>query len=84
VQIRKKVKRQLCEAKSVRTAFYRVAVILVNTKEFQKNTKENNPMTAVCSHSSQEGRINSISSPDWYIFIAFSNDTHISYPDGHI
>ena len=44
-----------------------IRAILVNTKEFQKNTKENMPTNTFCSHSSQEGLINSISSPDWYI-----------------
>ena len=57
---------------------------LVNTKEFQKNTKENIPVTAFCSHSSQEGPINSISSPDCCICNTLSRDTHIACHKSHI
>ena len=58
--------------------------IFVNTKEFQKNTKENMPSKTFCSHFSQDGQINLIPSPDCYIFIALSIDTHIDQHRSHI
>ena len=58
--------------------------IFVNTKEFQKNTKENMWFETFCSHFSQDGPINLIPSPDCYICIALSIDSHIGYPGRHI
>jgi hypothetical protein len=55
-------------------------LIFVNTKEFQKNTKENMWLETFCSHFSQDGAINLIPSPICYIFIALSIDTHNGYP----
>jgi hypothetical protein len=56
----------------------------VYTKEFQKNTKENIPSKTFCSHLSQDGQINLIPSPDYYICIALSIDTHIDQHRSHI
>ena len=42
-----------------------------------KNRKENMPSDEFCSHFSQDGRLDLIPSPDCYIFIAVSEDTHI-------
>ena len=58
--------------------------IFVNTKEFQKNTKENMPLETFCSHFSKDGPINLIPSSDCYICIALSIDSHIGYPGRHI
>ena len=70
--------------RSFRSIFQAGPSIFVNTKEFQKNTKENIPVTAFCSHSSQEGPINSISSPDCCICNTLSRDTHIACHKSHI
>ena len=49
-----------------------------------KGISENMPAKTFCYYFLQERPINSITSPASYDFIAFSKDTHISYPDGHI
>ena len=51
--------------------------VFVFTKEFWKNTKENMPSDHFCSHFLQEGRVNFIPSPECWIVIAVSEDTHI-------
>ena len=70
--------------RSFRSIFQAGPSIFVNTKEFQKNTKENMPSKTFCSHFSQDGLINLIPSPDCYIFKALSIDTYVDQLRSHI